>query len=445
MGVVRQLAFAEFRHHRVRTILTVLSVSLAVALIVAMTSGFSSLHSAARSFVVQYFGTTDVQVVAGQDARGEVNQKILDELRADGEVKQASGVLKFIKPVLRKSGKPTNKVTWTVGVPAPGTEPGNAAAMLNSGRWFTKGERGVVVVDERLAESIELKLGEEMLLPRPDGKPVKMKVVGMAAKPSILAFRRYSVYAPIDDIREIHDHPGAYSEINVDLNEGVDRKAFVARWKEQLSADGETVQLKSIDSMEATFNQNMKGLMIISYLGGVIAMLAAGFIVFSTVSMGLTERTRVLAMLRAVGASQQQIGQLVVMEALLIGLGGIVLGVIIGWAGLWAVVSTYDKWFVSGATLSVGGLLFATLGMAVVTVVAGIIPAWSASRVDPLQAMTPLSKSSSRKLLPICFMVGLFLIAADTLVLKMDWLSSDVRWVFHIGAGMPSLMVGLFL
>ena len=57
---------------------------------------------------------------------------------------------------------------------------------------------------------------------------------------------------------------------------------------------------------------------LLSYLGGAVSMLAATFIVFSALSMGVTERQRTLAMLRAVGATRGQVGSLVVVEGLIL-------------------------------------------------------------------------------------------------------------------------------
>lgn len=444
-NVVGRLAVAEFGHHRVRTMLTVFSVCLAVALIVAMTSGFNSLHAAARGFVVQYFGTTDVQVKAGEESSSEVNATLLKRLQDDKDVKVASGELRFIKPVLRKSGRPTNRVSWIVGMHAPGSNPGSAATMLNDGRWFTAGEKDVVVVDQELAEYVNLELGDMVLLPVPNGKPVRKRVIGLAAKPRVMAFRKYTIYMPIGEAQGLHDIPDAYSEISVDLKAGVDRKAFVARWKELLAATGKSVQLRTVDSMEDAFNRNMQGLVLVSYLGGVVSLLAAGFIVFSTVSMGLTERMRVLAMLRAVGATRKQVGSLVVVEALLIGVVGIVGGVLLGWAVLAMVVSHYDKWFLSGVVFSYPGMLFAVVGMLVVTLGAGVIPAVGASRVDPLAALTPLAQKPKAKLLPLCFVLGLVCLFADFAVIRMGAIPADVRMWFHVGVGVPLLLIGLFL
>src|SRR3712207_9344065 len=77
-------------------------------------------------------------------------------------------------------------------------------------------------------------------------------------------------------------------------------------------------------------DQNLQGVQALSYLGGAVSMLAATFIVFSTLSMGVTERQRTLAMLRAVGALRGQVAALVVGEGLLLALAGGAVGVPLG-------------------------------------------------------------------------------------------------------------------
>ena len=53
------------------------------------------------------------------------------------------------------------------------------------------------------------------------------------------------------------------------------------------------------------FIKQMASIDMLSYLGGTVSMLAATFIVFSALSMGVAERQRTLAMLRAVGLTDE--------------------------------------------------------------------------------------------------------------------------------------------
>jgi len=118
--------------------------------------------------------------------------------------------------------------------------------------------------------------------------------------------------------------------------------------------------------------------------------------------MSTTERTREIGTLRAIGARRRQVMQLFLGEAFLIGVIGGVGGVVVG-----AVVSLVLPSFTGAASSSgfggrgVGGLfggeltstltpeivlLSLCLGV-VVGVLAGIYPAWRASRLDPVESL----------------------------------------------------------
>ena len=63
---------------------------------------------------------------------------------------------------------------------------------------------------------------------------------------------------------------------------------------------------------------------------GLIALLVGSFVIFNTFTITVAQRTREFGMLRTIGASRRQILQAVVLEALLIGLVGSVLGLFAG-------------------------------------------------------------------------------------------------------------------
>jgi putative ABC transport system permease protein len=104
-------------------------------------------------------------------------------------------------------------------------------------------------------------------------------------------------------------------------------------------------------------------------------------------AMSVTERIREIGIKRAIGGSRRRIVRELVAEAGLIGVIGGVLGLVLG-----AIV----VYLANEAGRSSGTILFElTLGTAVFAVafstilgmVAGIVPAWSAARLDPVQAL----------------------------------------------------------
>lgn len=99
--------------------------------------------------------------------------------------------------------------------------------------------------------------------------------------------------------------------------------------------------------------------------------------------VSVAERQREIGVMMAVGAKRQQVLAIFLSEALLLGLVGSSVGLALGVTIGWVAVDLMDMTFVvSWAWLAVGGIV----GL-VITVLAGLVPAWNASRVDPVDAL----------------------------------------------------------
>ena len=134
--------------------------------------------------------------------------------------------------------------------------------------------------------------------------------------------------------------------------------------------------------------------MMFTLIGG-IALLVATIGIANTMVMAIYERTREIGILKAMGASRGEIRQMFMLEAGCIGLIGGVFGLILGWLaglGLNLVIHLYSKhqdipmrgdFFVVSLTLALGVILFATF----IGLVAGLLPAQRAAKLDPLQAL----------------------------------------------------------
>jgi putative ABC transport system permease protein len=128
---------------------------------------------------------------------------------------------------------------------------------------------------------------------------------------------------------------------------------------------------------------------------GSIALLVATIGIANTMVMAIYERTREIGILKAMGASRREIRQMFMMEAGFIGLIGGVFGLLLGWVlglGLNQAIQIVMKYrelplrgnfFVVTPTLALGVILFATL----IGLVAGLLPAQRAAKLDPLEAL----------------------------------------------------------
>ncbi len=126
---------------------------------------------------------------------------------------------------------------------------------------------------------------------------------------------------------------------------------------------------------------------------GAAILLAAGFIIFNTLGMSITQRRRQLGLLRALGMTRGQVQRLVLAEALLIGGAGVALGLVAGplaGRGLIALVKQANiailGAFVEQPPSAVSFALAGGLGLGF-TLLAAWVPARQATRLTPLMAL----------------------------------------------------------
>lgn len=157
----------------------------------------------------------------------------------------------------------------------------------------------------------------------------------------------------------------------------------------------EGFQVQSLEIVVQIANRIVTAITVMFMLIGGIALLVATIGIANTMVMAIYERTREIGILKAMGASRGEIRQMFMMEAGCIGLIGGVIGLLLGWLaglGLNQVIPIYLRYrelpvrgdfFVVTPGLALGVILFATF----IGLVAGLLPAQRAAKLDPLQAL----------------------------------------------------------
>ena len=326
------------------------------------------------------------------------------------------------------------------------------------GKWFDTPDGNVAVIDQVAADRMQVGLGDTFTLPGAKTS-LKLKIVGIVQKPQILAEHIQSVYVPLETMQKFlaPGEPPGVNRVMVDLKPGVNTDEFVKRWTPKLKDFDNALTIKLGRDVKDRMEKNLSGLHILSYLGGTVSMLAATFIIFSALSMGVTERSRTLAMLRAIGASRGQVGAVVIIEGLLLSGSGVAIGAPLGWLWLFILHLRYIHVFPTGVTLSWGGIIYAGVGSLLAAMAASLLPAWWATRVRPLEAMAPSAEPPSGGAPLWAAAAGLFFVLVDPAILFLPWdqwlhgseiptpQSILVRLGLHFVVGVPSFMLGFFL
>jgi putative ABC transport system permease protein len=157
----------------------------------------------------------------------------------------------------------------------------------------------------------------------------------------------------------------------------------------------EGFQVQSLEIFIEVANRIVTAITVMFTLIGGIALLVATIGIANTMVMAIYERTREIGILKAMGASRGEIRHMFMMEAGFIGVIGGVIGLFLGWLvglGLNQVIPVYLRYrelpvrgdfFVVTLWLAAGVILFATF----IGLVAGLLPAQRAAKLDPLQAL----------------------------------------------------------
>jgi putative ABC transport system permease protein len=157
----------------------------------------------------------------------------------------------------------------------------------------------------------------------------------------------------------------------------------------------EGFQVQSLEIFVEVANRVVTAITVMFTLIGSIALLVATIGIANTMVMAIYERTREIGILKAMGASGGEIRQMFMLEAGFIGFIGGFIGLLLGWLaglGLNQVIHIYSRYrelpvrgdfFVVTLTLALGVILFATF----IGLVAGLLPAQRAAKLDPLQAL----------------------------------------------------------
>ena len=134
---------------------------------------------------------------------------------------------------------------------------------------------------------------------------------------------------------------------------------------------------------QAQIDQFLTVLVAILALSEIIAILG----IVNTLALSVFERTRELGLLRVVGMSRRQMRRMVRWESVVIALFGGVVGIALGVFWGWAFARALQEQGVTVFRIPVVEVLLFVVGSMVAGVLAAVLPAWRASRLDVLEAI----------------------------------------------------------
>ncbi len=399
----------------VRTILTMLAIVLGVAMVSGAFTLTDTMRGASDSLSSAAYDGTDA-VVAGRTAfkvdatdwtakRPTVDAKLLDTVRAVPEVAVAVGDVSDEAKIVARDGKPVGDGPY-FGVGYDSHTAGAAATTpfrLDSGRW-ARGP-GEVVIDAATAEKQHYALGARVRVTTP-GAAREYTLVGIARFGTVKSLGVAT--AAVFDLRaaqELFGKDGAYDSILVAGRDGVAPADVRKAVGQAVGTAGQVQTARSHDRFTLQgLEQFISIIRIVLLVFGFVAIFVGAFTIFNTLSITVAQRSREFGLLRMVGAARRQVLGSVMLEALVIGLLASALGLAAGFGiakGLDAVFRSMDLSLPdAGTVFAARTVIVSVLVGTLVTLVAGLIPAWRATRVPPVAALHDAEPGSHRLRLP---------------------------------------------
>lgn len=181
---------------------------------------------------------------------------------------------------------------------------------------------------------------------------------------------------------------GAVQQFSVTAGDGTSPAAVRDRITAVLPAGVEAVtSAEAGEEMRKEINEALGFVNTFLLVFAGISLFVGSFIIFNTFSMLVAQRTRELALLRAVGASRRQVVGAVLGEALVVGLVGAGVGILTGIGlagGLQQVLQQFGFEATSGLPLRLRTVIISLVVGALVTTVSAALPAVRASRAAPI-------------------------------------------------------------
>ncbi len=391
MNIQLTLAARYLMGRKLRTFLTTLAVVFGVMIIFGLNGLLPAVAEALQFNLLTSTGKVDLSVTGVTDGAFDANA--VDTVRGVDGIAHVSGSLE--QAVGLPAGSVVNAVT-VIGLD-PATTQSVRSYTLASGRFLQPGDTNALVISENLSQQAGLNLGDSFTLPGTTGS-TRFEIVGvLSARPGAGA---EEVYMPLTAAQALLNQTGNINTIEALFAPNVDREQVSASVK---SALGDRFKFGALESNSA-FTSSLQLGQIGLNIFGVFVLAMGGFVILNTFRTVVAERRRDIGMLRAVGASRRTVQGMILAESLLQGVIGTAVGLFLGWllaTGVGTFMSSfYEKILnakIGQPVFTLPVLLFAIAMGVGITVLSGWLPALSASRVTPLEALRPSAGGVARE------------------------------------------------
>jgi putative ABC transport system permease protein len=382
-----------------RAALTAFAIVLGVAMISGAFVLTDTFGKSLDSIYKQSYAASDA-VISSEEAvnTGDTTSEapafsaeVLRKVQSLPGVRRAEGSIQDQARLVDRSGKPIGKAgnADAVGVD-PSADQSLTPLQLVAGSW-PRGDREIAI-DKTTAKKHRFQLGQTVGA-FAEGPVHRYRVSGIVRFGSVDSIGSGTITVfDLATAQRLFDKRGKLDLIRVQAKDGVSDAELLRQIQPLLSG---TTQVKSAAAQANSDSKDTQGgvdairYILLAFAG--IALFVGGFVIANTLAITVAQRMRELATLRTLGASRRQVLGSVVLEAVVIGLIGSIVGLFLGLGiaiGLKAFLQS------TGFELPGGGIVFSwrtiLISLAAGTLIAllaSLRPALRATRIEPIAAV----------------------------------------------------------
>ncbi|MFD4622475.1 ABC transporter permease [Streptomyces sp. NPDC058475] len=441
--------------HKARLLMTVLAVMLGVAFVSGTLVFTNTISDAYQKSSAKGFDQVDVAVRPEYPAdKGDtvakeqkLTQPLFDKAAKVPGAASAIGVVNGFTAIADKDGKLIGGGFQSQG--------GNYWGGKDPRYPLTSGHapqgKGEVAIDAETAKRAGYKVGDTVRL-SVDGPVLTPTVSGIfttddgnvAAGGSLALFDTATA-------QKLFHSVGSYDEIDVKAAAGTSQTALRDALDAVVPKDvaSTTTGRQLADDQAAQISSAMSGMKTGLLVFAGIALFVGTFIIANTFTMLVAQRTKELALLRAVGASRRQVTRSVLLEAFVVGavaaVAGLAAGIGIG-AGMRSLMGSLGATVPDGPlVISSGTIATALLVGILITMLAAWLPGRRAAKIPPVAAMSSVHAKATTKSLVVRNTIGALFAAAGVAVVLYATTMDGSDGQAPMGLGAVLLILGVFV
>ncbi len=365
--------FASLLGRPARSLLTLSGIAIAVAAVV-------SLLGVVRGFetsLLQLYQGRGIDVIVQQAGRLQMTSSVLPE-NLGQEIAAVEGVAAVYPALIEVLSLLEDDM---MGVVVQGWPPQSAAIErleIVSGTRFTDPEARQVIVGARLAAAMNLNIGDNTELI--EGEP--LEVVGIFDSSNV--FDNGSMFTPLATLQQLMFRRGEVTMFAVVGDDG--RPEALRELAERIEQSGAKIEVEVAEDV-AQRSTEIRVARSFAWLTSAIAMMIGSVGMLNTMMMAVFERTREIAMLRALGWRRRRVMAMVLGESTVLCVIGAIVGIAAGVVMVRLLSQVPAAGRLVAGDVSPGVMLQGFVLALLLGLLGGIYPAWSAARLAPVEGL----------------------------------------------------------